>query len=149
MEEEIMLKTRLFQFAVLVVAGTLGISAAAQTKTKPVQHQNPNGAVVADENATEQRSGIKDSVDITDGPRVEDVKKDSAVLVWKTNKEAATRVQYGTESAKLAQHAFKPGGSRDHRVELKNLKPGTTYFYAVENRGGKQRYDGQFQTPAR
>lgn len=143
-----MLKDRLVQLVVVVVVAAFGISAAAQTKAKPVQHQNPNGAVVADENATEQRSGIRDTVDIVEGPRVEDVKKDSAVLVWKTNKEAATRVQYGTESTKLAQHAFKPGGARDHRVELKNLKPGTTYFYAVENRGGKQRYDGQFQTPA-
>ena len=143
-----MLKNRLVQSVVLAVAVALGISAAAQTKAKPVQHQNPSGAVVADENATEQRSGIKDSVDIVDGPRAEDVKKDSAVLVWKTNKEAATRVQYGTASTKLGQHAFKPGGSREHRVELRNLKPGTTYFYAVENRGGKQRYDGQFQTPA-
>src|SRR5258708_27896862 len=104
-----MLKNRLVPLIVLAVAVALGISAAAQTKAKPVQHQNPNGAVVADENATEQDSGIKDSVDITDGPRVEDVKKDSAVLVWKTNKEAATRVQYGTESTKLAQHSFKPG----------------------------------------
>ena len=147
-EEEIMLKIRLVQLVILAVAIALGIPAVAQTKAKPVQHQNPNGAVVADENATEQRSGLKDSVDIIDGPRTEDVKKDSAVLVWKTNKEAATRVQYGTDNTKLAQHAFKPGGSREHRVDLKNLKPGTTYFYAIENRGGKQRYDGQFQTPA-
>lgn len=143
-----MLKNRLVQLVVLAVAVGLGISAAAQTKAKPVQHQNPNGAVVADENTTEQRSGLKDSVDIIEGPRTEGIKKDAAVLVWKTNKDAATRVRYGTDSSKLAQHAFQPGGSRDHRVELKNLKPGTTYFYAIESRGGKQRYDGQFQTPA-
>lgn len=130
---------------ILAVAGVLGLWSSAQTKPKPAPKQNPSSAVVADENSTEKRSGIHDTVDIVEGPRV-DAHKNSAIVEWKTNKEAATRVQYGSDKNKLAQHAYEPGGSREHKVTLTNLKPGTTYFYAIENRSGKQRYDGQFET---
>jgi phosphodiesterase/alkaline phosphatase D-like protein len=133
---------------VLTLIGAFGVWSSAQT-SKAAPKQNPNPAVSADENATEQRSGIKDTVDIVEGPKVENVTKSSAVLEWKTNKRAATRVQYGTDQSHLTQRAFEPGGAREHRVQLKNLKPGTNYFYAIETRGGKQRYDGQFQTPAK
>lgn len=136
----------LHSLTVLAMVSMLGLWCSAQTKPKPVPKQNPNGTIATSENATEQRSGINDTVNIVEGPRVEDVDKNSAVLEWKTNKEAATRVQYGTDQSKLMRHAFEPGGSREHKITLRNLKPGTTYFYAIENRGGKQRYDGQFQT---
>ena len=132
--------------SVLAVVGAIGLWSFAQTKSTPAPKQNPKSPVAASENATEKRSGINDTVDIVEGPRVENVDKNSAVLEWKTNKEAATRVQYGTSAGSLTQHAFEPGGSRDHRITLKNLRAGTTYFYAIENRTGKQRYDGQFQT---
>jgi hypothetical protein len=142
-----MLKNNSFRLVtVLTIAGVLGLWSFAQSKPKPAPKQNPSSAVATDENATEKRSGINDTVDIVEGPRVESVGKNSAVLEWKTNKEAASRVQYGTSAATLTQHAYEPGGSREHKIALKNLKPGTTYFYAIENRTGKQRYDGQFQT---
>jgi Purple acid Phosphatase, N-terminal domain len=131
---------------VLAVVGMLTLWSSAQTKPKPAPKQNPNSTVAASEDATEKRSGINDTIDIVEGPRVESVSKNSAVLEWKTNKEAANRVQYGTNQNSLTQHAYEPGGSREHKVTLKNLRAGTTYFYAIENRSGKQRYDGQFQT---
>lgn len=129
----------------LSLVGVLTLWSFAQSKPKPAAPQNPNGAVVSSENATEKSSGINDTVDIVSGPNV-NASKNSAVLEWKTNKEAATRVQYGTAQNSLTQHAYEAGGSREHKIALKNLKPGTTYFYTIENRGGKQRYDGQFQT---
>src|SRR5262245_51016233 len=141
-----MLKNNLFRLlTVLALVSMLGSWSFAQSKPKPAPKQNPNGAVTTSENATEKSSGINDTVDIVQGPNVQP-SKNSAVLEWKTNKEAATRVQYGTSQNQLTQHAFEPGGSREHKIALKNLKPGTTYFYTIENRGGKQRYDGQFQT---
>ncbi len=130
---------------ILALVGVIGLWSSAQTKPKPAPKQNPNSAVAADESATEKRSGISDTVDIVEGPRVE-ADKNSAVLEWKTNKEAATRVQYGTTQNQLTQHAYEPGGAREHKITIRNLKPGTTYFYTIENRSGKQRYDGQFQT---
>ncbi len=132
------------------LAAFLALAAAsAQTAKKkaPQQPQNPNRAVASDENATEARSGIKDDVDIIDGPRVERVSGNAAVVVWRTNKVAATRVVYGPTAGQLTQHAYVSGGSKDHRVELRNLRPGTTYYYAIESRYGRQRYDGQFSTP--
>jgi Purple acid Phosphatase, N-terminal domain len=142
-----MLKNNSFRLlTLLALVGALSLWSFAQSKPKPAPKQNPNSAVAADENATEKRSGINDTVDIVEGPKLQSVGKNSAVLEWKTNKEAATRVQYGTSAGSLTQHAYEAGGSREHKIALKNLKPGTTYFYAIENRGGKQRYDGQFQT---
>jgi hypothetical protein len=142
-----MLKNNFFRLlTAFALVGMLGLWSSAQTKPKPAPKQNPNGTVAASENATEQGSGINDAINIVEGPRVENVDKNSAVLEWKTNKEAATRVQYGTAQGSLTQHAYEPGGSREHKVTLKNLKAGTTYYYAIENRAGKQRYDGQFQT---
>jgi phosphodiesterase/alkaline phosphatase D-like protein len=41
---------------------------------------------------------------------------------------------------------YERGGSRDHRVELKNLHPGKTYHYEVLTRHGKDRLNGEFQT---
>ena len=142
-----MLKNNSFQLlTLLVLVGALSLPSFAQSKPKPAAKQNPNNSVAASEDTTEKNSGIKDTIEIVEGPRVESVGKNSAVLEWKTNKEAATRVQYGTAHNSLTQHAYEPGGAREHKIALKNLKPATTYFYAIENRGGKQRYDGQFQT---
>ncbi len=132
----------------LLASLVLAVGVTAQTKKKAnAMSQNPSTAVVADENRTEARSGIKDSVDIIRGPAVERVSRNSAVLVWTTNKIAATRVVYGPSQAQLTEHAYVPGGAKEHRVELRNLKPGTIYYYAIENRSGRQRYDGTFQTP--
>jgi purple acid phosphatase-like protein len=141
-----MLKNNSFRLlTILTLVGVLGLCSYAQSKPKPAAQQNPNGAVATSENATEKSSGINDTVDIVEGPNV-NASKNSAVLEWKTNKEAATRIQYGTSQNQLTQRAYEPGGSREHKIALKNLKPGTTYFYSIDNRGGKQRYDGQFQT---
>lgn len=142
-----MLKNNSFRLlTLLALVGVLSLPSFAQSKPKPAAKQNPNSTVAASEDATEKHSGIKDTIEIVEGPRVENLGKNSAVLEWKTNKEAATRVQYGTSAGNLTQHAYEAGGAREHKIALKNLKPATTYFYAIENRGGKQRYDGQFQT---
>ena len=134
---------------IIALVTTFATWSLAQTSARPTQKQNPSPTARADENATEKASGISDAVDIVEGPKVDNVGKNSAVLEWKTNNVAATRVLYGTDQSKLTQHAYKPGGAREHRVELKNLKPGTTYFYSIENRAGQARFNGQFQTPAK
>ncbi|HET8667113.1 MAG TPA: fibronectin type III domain-containing protein [Terriglobales bacterium] len=118
--------------------------ATAQTKQ---QNPNPSARERQQENAQEKASGIKDTVDIVSGPNVENLTKNSAALTWTTNKKAASRVMYGTDAKNPSQHAYKPGGSTQHRVELTNLKPGTTYHYEIETRVGKDRYKGSFQTP--
>ncbi len=119
------------------------------TQTQNQQNQqNPSTWNRDKENAQEKASGISDAVDIVNGPTVENLSGTSATLVWQTNKEAATRVRYGTDQKNPSQHAYEPGGSRDHRVQLSNLQPNTTYHYEIETRGGKDRFKGSFHTPA-
>lgn len=131
---------------IMVIAAGLTVGAAAQPS---MQQQNPNPRERAQEKAQEAASGIHDSVDIVSGPDVQNITGNSATLTWTTNKTAATRVRYGTDAKNPAQHAYTPGGSTKHSVQLKNLKPNTTYHYEIETRGGSDRFKGSFRTPAR
>jgi hypothetical protein len=125
---------------------TLGVvGAAAQANQQ--QNPNPNPNERQQETAQEKASGITDVVDIVNGPNVENLTRNSADLTWTTNKNAATRVMYGTEEKNPSQHAYQPGGATQHRAHLTNLQPGTTYHYEVESQAGKDRYKGSFQTP--
>lgn len=125
----------------------LATAACLTVGTAAAQTQNPDANQRQHENAQERSSHINDAVDIVSGPTVENVTPTSAWLTWTTNKTAATRVQYGTDRVNPAQHAYEPGGSTNHRVELKDLKPGTKYHYEIETRGGKDRIKGSFDTP--
>jgi phosphodiesterase/alkaline phosphatase D-like protein len=80
-------------------------------------------------------------VDITQGPVLESVSDHSAVIAWSTNKDGSTVVNYGADPRNLDQVAEAPWGAngRTHRVELRNLRPNTTYYFRVETgqtRGG-------------
>jgi phosphodiesterase/alkaline phosphatase D-like protein len=70
---------------------------------------------------------------ITQGPKVEHVDNNSAVIAWSTNVSASSVVRYGTDRNNLDQRATAPWGGITHRVTLKNLQPGTTYYYQVES----------------
>ena len=74
------------------------------------------------------------AVQITNGPVVEIVTDTTAQIAWSTNIKGSTRVTYGTDMGNLGQLAEAPWGvgGLTHRVQLKNLKPGTTYFFQVE-----------------
>ncbi len=132
---------------VMAVAAGLTIGAAAQTAQSGTKAQNPNPRERAEENAQERASGINDTVDIVSGPDIQNLTGTSATLNWTTNKTAASRVMYGTDQKNPSQHAYEPGGSTQHSVQLSNLKPNTTYHYEIETRGGKDRYKGSFHTP--
>ena len=125
------------------------LAAAAFLVATAGAQQNPNASQRerSQENAQERASHINDAVDIINGPSVQNLTPTSAELVWQTNKEAATRVRYGTEPVEPSQHAYEPGGTRDHHVALRNLRPDTTYHYEIETRGGKYRIKGSFRTP--
>jgi hypothetical protein len=53
------------------------------------------------------------------------------VVRWRTDTTEASVVTYGTEKAKMTSTAKAEGVSAEHVVQLSNLTPGTTYFYAV------------------
>ena len=98
------------------------------------------------EHEQERASGIHDQVDVIAGPSVGQVTANSAILNWTTNKVAATRVNYGFDPNSLYQHAYLPGGSTEHQVVLRNLRPHTTYYFEIENKYGQNRLTGTFTT---
>ncbi len=120
------------KLAIFVMLAALSLWAAAQTQSRT-------------ETRDEAKSGIHDSVDIVGTPDVQ-VHGSSATLTWQTNHTAATRVRYGTNPNDMDQHAYEPGGATSHSVQLTNLQPDKTYYYVIENREGKVRFNGQFST---
>ncbi len=71
------------------------------------------------------------SVSITNGPIVEGTTDTTAVIAWTTNVNASTRVMYGADSSHLDKIAEMPWGGITHRVTIKGLQPGTTYYFQV------------------
>lgn len=78
-----------------------------------------------------------DPVRITRGPVVEQVTDTTAIIAWSTNVNAGTTLRYGTEPDQLDLTANMPWGGFTHRVYLKGLKPGTTYFFQAESGEGQ------------
>lgn len=74
---------------------------------------------------------------ITKGPHIEKTTESSAVISWTTNANSSTVVKYGTDAQKLGEEAQQPWGGTIHRVELKALKPDTTYYYQVQSAQGE------------
>jgi phosphodiesterase/alkaline phosphatase D-like protein len=77
------------------------------------------------------------NVQITKGPRVESVTNDTAEIAWSTNVNASTLVRYGTDVEKLTSTAQEPWGGLTHRVTIRNLRPGTTYYFQAESNHGQ------------
>jgi phosphodiesterase/alkaline phosphatase D-like protein len=82
-------------------------------------------------------SGRHDPVRITRGPVVEEVTDTTAIIAWSTNVNAGTTLRYGTDPDQLDLTANMPWGGFTHRVYLKGLKPGTTYFFQAESGDGQ------------
>ena len=102
------------------------LSSGAQT----LHNQRPEVA------ATDAAAGMQENgrVRITNGPVIEEADGGHARIAWSTNIQGSSRVQYGTDLGtmnKLAEAPWGVGGLT-HRVDLKNLQPGTTYYFQVE-----------------
>jgi phosphodiesterase/alkaline phosphatase D-like protein len=76
-------------------------------------------------------------------PKVEGVGDTWAVIAWTTNTGGSTVVHYGTDKNGLSETAQAPyadnekSQAQNHRVHLKNLKPGTNYFFVVDSGHGE------------
>jgi len=80
--------------------------------------------------------GQSNGLQITNGPVVETLSDTTAQIAWSTNVSSGTLLRYGTDPAHLDQQASMPWGAITHRVELKDLKPGATYYaQAVSDQG--------------
>jgi len=67
---------------------------------------------------------------ITKGPSVTDILPDAATVVWETDVESGSLVEYGLGPG-YGQTASAEGAVKQHVVKLVNLQPGTTYHYRV------------------
>ena len=77
------------------------------------------------------------SLRITNGPVIEDVSDTTAQIAWSTHASSGTVVHYGTDPMNLDQTASMPWGALTHRVEIKGLKPKTTYYFKAESDQGQ------------
>ena len=87
--------------------------------------------------ANSQPQGKSDRFWITEGPVLERVGDTSAVVAWSTNLPSSSIVKYGPNPNRLNQTAEIPWGQTTHRVELKNLEPGTRYYFSVHSAQGQ------------
>ena len=77
------------------------------------------------------------AVQITQGPVVEQVTDTTVEIAWSTNVNSGTALRYGTDPSHLDQTASMPWGGLTHRVQIKNLKPNTTYYFKAESGQGQ------------
>ncbi len=90
---------------------------------------------------------------ITNGPVIESLGPNNAVISWSTQVPASSIVRYGTDPNALTQTAQAPWGSTTHRVTVNNLQPNTRYYFEVissqmqgQNPNVVATNTGQFQT---
>ena len=74
---------------------------------------------------------------LANGPVIEHVGDTTATIAWSTTLPSSSIVKYGTERNNLSQTAEQPWGQTTHRVQLKNLKPKTQYYFSVHSGQGK------------
>jgi len=83
---------------------------------------------------------------------VDDIGADAATVIWKTDEEATSKVEYG-ESTAYGAEAGAQERATGHRIHLKDLRPGTVYHYrisSVDASGNKaQSGDYTFRTAAK
>lgn len=113
-------------FATLAVCFALGLATCAQASSRPQDKDK-------DKDTPAKHAPKAQKVKIIHSPVVESAKPTTATIAWSTNTKASTILKYGTDSKDLNRTAEAPWGGPTHRVYLKNLKPGTTYYYRVES----------------
>ncbi len=69
-------------------------------------------------------------VQITNGPVLEQVASNMAIVSWSTAQPSSSMVRYGTDPNALNQTAQAQWGTT-HRVTISGLKPNTHYFFEI------------------
>ena len=74
------------------------------------------------------------SLEIVTGPKVLNVTQTSAVIFWVTNEVSDSRVIYGQIAGSYSSDKTERINTRIHSIMLMDLKPSTTYHFAVHSR---------------
>lgn len=113
----------------------LALFASFQIMSLAAQDRRPDQDRDRDRRAPDER--------IINGPVVEGVGDTWATIAWTTNTGGSSVVRYGTDRDRLGQTAESPYADNDrtraqnHRVQLKDLRPNTTYFFIVDSGQGE------------
>lgn len=113
--------------------------ASFQTKAAGTASTMPSGMMSGDTDDNMKHAAVQ----ITDGPRVEGTGDTWAVIAWTTNEASSSVIRYGTNPNSLNQMAQAPyadtegANKQTHRVHINNLKPHTTYYFAVDSGQGE------------
>jgi hypothetical protein len=101
-------------------------------------------AVAAMQLVAQERGERAEREKIIDGPRIEQVTNTGATIAWTTNTGGSSVIRYGTNPNRLNETAESPYADNDrnpkyqtHRVEIRNLRPNTTYYYMVVSGQGE------------
>ncbi len=72
---------------------------------------------------------------IIEGPALEFIGTDKAVIVWKTDKTSSSRIDYSLDSLSFSQYQISDqiSGVADHRMQLTELSADTVYFFHVRS----------------
>ena len=84
--------------------------------------------------------------DVTSGPTITYVDDQFAVVAWTTTSPSESRVFYGTDPNDLNQVAESMKATTTHRVDLRNLKPDTVYYFQLDSPGPEIAPILQFRT---
>jgi hypothetical protein len=109
----------------------------------------PNRVYTQESPTTKKAARVR----ITQGPEIERVDPDFAIITWTSNNPGGSPehygiVRYGTHPTKLSKTAkspirLNPGHSHTiFRVRMDGLKPRTTYYYTVDSTGAGGNGDG-------
>jgi len=95
----------------------------------------PSGEVLGTGRFQTQPSGFQQTqpVRIVEGPRIEFLGGDEAVISWSTNVPSSAVVRYGLNPASMSHTAEQPWGQAAHRITISGLRQGETYYFAVES----------------
>ncbi|HKU23042.1 MAG TPA: fibronectin type III domain-containing protein [Terriglobales bacterium] len=110
------------------VESTQALGTGSQTLSG-VEHFRTEGGAAAAAPTAAKAADVK----LTHGPVVEGTSAKGATIAWSTNVPASSILTYGTNPQSLNQTAEVRWGGLTHRVNLRNLQPGTTYYYEVKS----------------
>lgn len=83
-----------------------------------------------------EKSGDVEPLRIIHGPYLQQPTENSIIVMWMTNKNCVSKVEYGTEdnlqfTAVNSQHGLIDANTTIHKVRISGLQPGANYTYRV------------------
>jgi hypothetical protein len=121
----------------------LPIVAVAASFTLPCLGQTTADSKKPVESAKQEKA--EKAVQITMGPKVQNITGTSATLHWATDTVASNQVKYRSGNGEWKTE-YKKEGSKDHYAKLTGLKPNETVEYQILTRDGDVRKSGNFKT---